>query len=1421
MADNNVKILLTAVDETREVFKTASAGLEGIAIKASSAQAALAGFGISASLGGFIAWQKHIIDTADELNDMSQRVGMAAKELAGYSLAAKQSGTSLETMAKGVKTLSGYMVEHADTLKKAGINATDSSGAIKQLADVFKYMPDGIEKTALATKLFGKAGMEMIPMLNMGADGLEKAAKKSEKYAQIMGDLAPKADEFNDSLADLSAMSAGLGNSIANELLPHLNNVVRAMIEAKKEGGLLKAVWVGLGGAASEAMDAFSAESIGSLTTKLEAAKKALAARQSDARNGAGGLLNDWVNSAQLKSAQADVDSLTIALKKLTDARDADNKAKVASAENEKALSASREAAAKQAANALLQEDRVKESAKDYEALIKSIKERIAVAAAEQAAQLKLTEGEKEYAKFLAASKFAHDTKANAMFNELVALEKSNAVRAEAKKLFEEAAKAYREQISEVEKGTAGLIDETQKIRNHNYELINGKEALEALLAARLDSLIAEQEEKLRIEEIADANGQLTVAIRANIAALKDRKAALGESVVANEIHKQQEEWKKFTDDIERSLTDSLMRGFEHGESFGKNFVESLRNTLKTAALKVVVQALVSPVMGGMNAMMGGTGAVGAAQNSFGGINNLVTLGSSAYNLASVGNISGISGGSTFASAADVARAQALMTGATESEAATAALNASGSGAGSAGAASYMPAFGGALAAYTGAQSYGAAGGMALGAGSIAAGGAISGAMAGTGAMAGASGALAAMGPWGWAAMAAMAILGSMGKRGGPQQGQYGDIDSSGYKSAYTMSGGDGLGNQALAQSAYGQAAALFAMAGKDVSGLTIGQGYKLDPQGSASGVAYRNISINGKTITGGTFDGNNGGQWYGANNDSAGAGAYLAKLSTSEILKLVDAIGDPKLGETVAKLAANFTDLNEGLTKYSVAQAQQKTLAAAMMTEEERQAQNLADAHKALDSAFSALGQTVPDSTAAFRSLVQGLDLTTQAGQDTVAKLTGVADAFILVAENAKKIAQDRAGWQMKLDIAEGKYTQTQLERFLALTSTSDEATQSIMRQVWAMEDQSAAADAAADAIAAAADAIAAAQARAKEITGSAYDAYSNLLSSTGNDSAAREFAVSRAQAGYQESLSAIAANNAIDAAAAQKYIDENGGMAAAAKKFWTELGDATDAATLKNKELITNLVKSYSATVSAQNAVDQEQARVQSAAAQAEQQAQEEQARAQAAAAQAAQQAAEAQARAQQQIRDEWQRTADSILDTMRNLRGDMLGTGAHGRAALQADFTIATAAARAGDMTAAGRLPDLAKSLTTIGTEFAASRLESDMLIARTYSSLDATLDALKKFGIEIPAFAAGGMHAGGYALVGERGPEIAYMPPARIYSNSDSRALVDMSPVVAKLEAIERRLAAVESHTGHTAGVLDGSRPQGRPLLMESA
>lgn len=196
------------------------------------AKAALGGLTAGLSIGAIMAQTKSLIDAADAMNDMSQRVGVGVKDLAKYELAAAQSGTSLDALAKGIKGMAGNLQEHGDALRAAGITATTADGAMQQLADVFAAMPDGMEKTTLATKLFGKSGMDLIPMLNLGSEGLAEAATQSAVYADQMAALAPLADGFNDTLALAALNSRTVGLTLVNEVMPSLTLIAAGLATA-------------------------------------------------------------------------------------------------------------------------------------------------------------------------------------------------------------------------------------------------------------------------------------------------------------------------------------------------------------------------------------------------------------------------------------------------------------------------------------------------------------------------------------------------------------------------------------------------------------------------------------------------------------------------------------------------------------------------------------------------------------------------------------------------------------------------------------------------------------------------------------------------------------------------------------------------------------------------------------------------------------------------------------------------------------------------------------------------------------------------------------------------------------------------------------------------------------------------------------
>lgn len=233
MADNKTQIVITAEDKTAAAFASAKAGLE----KFSAAYATLGSLAGIAVGGGLAATIRSTINLGDEMNDLSQRVGISVQNLGTWSLAASQSGTSIESVAKGVKGLSQYMVANGEALKKAGVTATDANGAMIQLADIFAAMPDGVQKTALAVQIFGKSGMDMIPMLNIGSKGLSEAAEKAEDYGKRLAELAPMADKFNDQIAELALQSKAAGINMATLVAGPMTSWLEANNEAIRIAG--------------------------------------------------------------------------------------------------------------------------------------------------------------------------------------------------------------------------------------------------------------------------------------------------------------------------------------------------------------------------------------------------------------------------------------------------------------------------------------------------------------------------------------------------------------------------------------------------------------------------------------------------------------------------------------------------------------------------------------------------------------------------------------------------------------------------------------------------------------------------------------------------------------------------------------------------------------------------------------------------------------------------------------------------------------------------------------------------------------------------------------------------------------------------------------------------------------------------------
>ncbi|MDR0249942.1 MAG: hypothetical protein LBI35_01290 [Burkholderiales bacterium] len=227
----------------------------------------------------------------------------------------------------------------------------------------------------------------------------------------------------------------------------------------------------------------------------------------------------------------------------------------------------------------------------------------------------------------------------------------------ENKKAIDDTKKALEEESKKRWKAVKDLENELEKLKFHNETLGMSKEAVEKLKLARM-------EERLENLKSTEATQGSTEALKDQIAALEAligvqkkllKETASGEAKEKQlkDIEDMKKAAEKAADDINRALTDAIMRGFESGKSFAQNFRDSVVNMFKTMVLQPIVKFTVEGGMNMLGKFLGYGDNQGMMQSitSFFGkdgsslFSNLASLGSSVYSFFSGAASTGISSG--------------------------------------------------------------------------------------------------------------------------------------------------------------------------------------------------------------------------------------------------------------------------------------------------------------------------------------------------------------------------------------------------------------------------------------------------------------------------------------------------------------------------------------------------------------------------------------------------------------------------------------------------------------------------------------------------------------------------------------------------------------------------------------------------------
>lgn len=185
----------------------------------------------------FVKGAAELASYGDNIDKMSQKMGMSAQAYQEWDAILQHSGTSIDSMQRGMMTLSKAAEDGSDAFQKIGLSQEEVASMSQEelFAATIKGlqgMEEGSERAVLAQKLLGTAAKELGPLLNTSAEETEEMRQKLHKLGGVMSDEDVKAAaKFTDSLQDMKTVFSGLKVRMLKDFMPALTTVMDGVQE--------------------------------------------------------------------------------------------------------------------------------------------------------------------------------------------------------------------------------------------------------------------------------------------------------------------------------------------------------------------------------------------------------------------------------------------------------------------------------------------------------------------------------------------------------------------------------------------------------------------------------------------------------------------------------------------------------------------------------------------------------------------------------------------------------------------------------------------------------------------------------------------------------------------------------------------------------------------------------------------------------------------------------------------------------------------------------------------------------------------------------------------------------------------------------------------------------------------------------------
>lgn len=222
------------------------------AMKVGGAAVAAVGTAAIGLSTAFVAGAGSVAEYGDNIDKMSQKMGLSAQAYQEWDAIMQHSGTSMETMKAGMKTLANAVESGNDAFQRIGLTQQEIASMSQE--DLFAATIAGLqnvenetERTYLAGQLLGRGATELGALLNTSAEDTEAMRQRVHELGGVMSDDAVKASaRYQDSLQDMRTAFSGLSRNMMSESLPSISTVMDGLAELFSGGDGLSKITEGI-----------------------------------------------------------------------------------------------------------------------------------------------------------------------------------------------------------------------------------------------------------------------------------------------------------------------------------------------------------------------------------------------------------------------------------------------------------------------------------------------------------------------------------------------------------------------------------------------------------------------------------------------------------------------------------------------------------------------------------------------------------------------------------------------------------------------------------------------------------------------------------------------------------------------------------------------------------------------------------------------------------------------------------------------------------------------------------------------------------------------------------------------------------------------------------------------------------------------